>query len=64
MLIYLTLAEWNQAMGSALPEEKSRLRKERREGLIEITDLSNKYAATRERLMNRQRWKRGEIGPG
>ena len=62
MKTILTLAEWNDLMAKALPEEKERLRRERREGLIEIDGLSDQYAATVQRLKRREHWRRGKRG--
>jgi hypothetical protein len=47
---------WNDLISKAVPSERDRLRRERRNGLIEIVGLSTKADASKQRLRRRQQW--------
>jgi hypothetical protein len=58
----LTLTEWQNLMQKALPEEQERLRRDRREGLIEIEGLSETRSARVSRAKQRYEWRRRKRG--
>jgi hypothetical protein len=62
MTTLLSSEEWQDLMGKALPDEKERLRQDRREGLIEIEGLSETRSARVSRAKQRYEWRRRKRG--